>query len=428
MWRRCDSQLMLGLLSVWPAVVPAGPVLWAPTPGADAPCATVCLAARFDMPAPSAASLPPPPNAGGALARVQKGESIVWYGWSAEGWVELCGAGAEPDRVEVRMAFSETGVAYGINGTSLVSARTGEATLPRGQGAAVTGVTGRGAGRLYAGGITGSCFDATNALAAAGGRVTVLAGTPAGVYPLVSANGASWRQRVSVEGPRETLCSLVPNGGDGLDVAVGPLPLDEGRCVLAFTVATNAVGFVRGLADETTGSDHMLFLNGGGRLVLSGENEISGGIVIEDGVLEILETNAVAASSEPLLWSETAIALSAKVDRLELVERVTTVEEPAGRVVRKVAFSPVLATGSSAAEPFVVTPTGEGMRTVTFVIGNATRGFDYCCCSSTDLTGRFMACAERVTAAADGTLTLTVRVPAAEAQRFFRLGVCLPVR
>lgn len=426
MLRRFSALLVL--LAVWTAAYANGPVLWAPAPGGDAPSATVRLTARFDMPAASMQALPPPPaGVRGALARLQKGETIVWCGWTSSGWEELAGAEAGPEAVEVTMTFAESAVAYAVNGRSLVAARTGVSALPCGPGTSSGGTSAEGEGRLFSSSVCGGCFDATNALAAAGGRVTVTEGTPDGTYPLVSANAAAWRQDVTVEGPRDRVCTLASNGADGLDVTVASLPYDEGRYILAFTVAADDVGFARNLADDLTGSDHMLFLNGGGRLVLLGENEISGGVVVEDGLVETHETKSSSAA-DVLLWSDTAFLLSEKVDRLELVERVTTVEDPMGLVVRKVAFSPVLETSSGGQTPFVVSPPEDdgAFRTVTFRIGNATRGFVYSCGSASEPTGDFTASAARVTADRDGELVLTVRVPANESRRFFRLCVDFP--
>lgn len=426
MLRRFSALLVL--LAVWTAAYANGPVLWAPAPGGDAPSATVRLTARFDMPAASMQALPPPPaGVRGALARLQKGETIVWCGWTSSGWEELAGAEAGPEAVEVTMTFAESTVAYAVNGRSLVAVRTGVSTLPCGLGPSFGETSAEGEGRLFSSSVCGGCFDATNALAAAGGRVTVTEGTPDGTYPLVSANAAAWRQDVTVEGPRDRVCTLASNGADGLDVTVASLPYDEGRHVLAFTVAADAVGFARELADDLTGSDHMLFLNGGGRLVLLGENEISGGVVVEDGLVETHETKSSSAA-DVLLWSDTAFLLSEKVDRLELVERVTTVEDPLGQVVRKVAFSPVLATSSGGQAPMTVSPPEDdgAFRTVTFQIGNATRGFVYSCGSASEPTGDFTASATRVTADRDGELVLTVRVPANESRRFFRLCVDFP--
>lgn len=426
MLRRFSALLVL--LAVWTAAYANGPVLWAPAPGGDAPSATVRLTARFDMPAASLQALPPPPaGVRGALARLQKGETLVWCGWTSAGWEELAGAEAGPEAVEVTMTFAESTVAYAVNGRSLVAARTGASTLPCGTGPSFGETSAEGEGRLFSSSVCGGCFDATNALAAAGGRVTVTEGTPDGTYPLVSANAAAWRQDVTVEGPRDRVCMLASNGADGLDVTVASLPYDEGRHVLAFTVAADAVGFARDLADDLTGSDHMLFLNGGGRLVLLGENEISGGVVVEDGLVEIQETKASSAA-DVILWSDTAFLLSEKVNRLELVERVTTAEDPMGQVVRKVAFSPVLAASSGGQTPMTVSPPEDdgAFWTVTFRIGNATKGFVYFCRSSAELTGDFGPCAARVTADRDGALELTVRVPANESRRFFRLGVGPP--
>ena len=419
---------LLVLLAVWTAAYANGPVLWASAPGGDAPSATVRLTARFDMPASSIQALPPPPaGVRGALARLQKGETPVWCGWTSAGWEELAGAEAGPETVEVAMTFTESAVAYAVNGRSLVAVRTGASTLPCGTGPSFGETSAEGEGRLFSSSVSGGCFDATNALAAAGGRVRVTAETPDGTYPLVSANAAAWRQDVTVEGPRDRVCTLASNGADGLDVTVAPLPYDEGRHVLAFTVASDAVGFARDLVDDLTGSDHMLFLNGGGRLVLLGENEISGGVVAEDGLVEMHEAKSSSAA-DVLLWSDTAFLLSEKVDRLELVERMTTVEDPMGQVVRKVAFSPVLATSSGGQTPFVVSPPeGDGaFRTVTILIGNATKGFVYTCGSASELTGDFTASAARVTADRDGELVLTVYVPANESRRFFRLCVGFP--
>ena len=426
MLRRFSALLVL--LAVWTAAYANGPVLWAPAPGGDAPSATVRLTARFDMPAESLQALPPPPaGVRGALARLQKGETIVWCGWTSSGWEELAGAEAGPEAVEVTMTFAESAVAYAVNGRSLVAARTGVSALPCGPGTSSGETEVEGEGRLFSSSVSGGCFDATNALVAAGGRVRVTEGTPDGTYPLVSANAAVWRQDVTVEGPRDRVCTLASNGADGLDVTVASLPYDEGRHVLAFTVAADAVGFARDLADDLTGSDHMLFLNGGGRLVLLGENEISGGVVVEDGLVETHETKSSSAA-DVLLWSDTAFLLSEKVDRLELVERVTTVEDPMGQIVRKVAFSPVLETSSGGQTPFVVSPPEDdgAFRTVTFRIGNATRGFVYSCGSASEPTGDFTASAARVTADCDGELVLTVRVPANESRRFFRLCVAFP--
>lgn len=426
MLRRFSALLVL--LAVWTAAYANGPVLWAPAPGGDAPSATVRLTARFDMPAASMQALPPPPaGVRGALARLQKGETIVWCGWTSSGWEELAGAEAGPEAVEVTMTFAESAVAYAVNGRSLVAARTGVSALPCGPGTSSGETEVEGEGRLFSSSVSGGCFDATNALAAAGGRVTVTEGTPDGTYPLVSANAAAWRQDVTVEGPRDRVCTLASNGADGLDVTVASLPYDEGRHILAFTVAADDVGFARNLADDLTGSDHMLFLNGGGRLVLLGENEISGGVVVEDGLVEIQETKSSSAA-DVILWSDTAFLLSEKVNRLEFVERVTTVEDPMGQIVRKVAFSPVLETSSGGQTPFVVSPPEDdgAFRTVTFRIGNATRGFVYSCGSASEPTGDFTASATRVTADRDGELVLTVRVPANESRRFFRLCVDFP--
>ena len=418
---------LLVLLAARTAVGANGPVLWAPAPDGCSPSTTVRLAARFDMPAASLQALPPPPEGvRGALARLQKGETIVWCGWTSAGWEELAGAEAGPEAVEVTMAFAGSAVAYAVNGRSLVAARTGAPTLPCGTAPSIGETSAEGEGRLFSSSAAGGCFDATNALAAAGGCVTVTDETPDGTHPLLSANAAAWRHDVVVEGPRDRVCTLKSNGADGLDVTVAHLPYDEGRHVLAFTVASDAVGFARDLSDDLTGSDHMLFLNGGGRLVLLGENEISGGIVVEDGLVETRETKTSSAT-DVILWSDTAFLLSEKVDRLELVQRVATAEDPMGEVVRKVAFAPVLAGGQT---PFVVLPPeGDGaVRTVTFLIGNATRGFVYCCGSASEPTGVFKVCAARVTAERDGALELTVRVPANEPRRFFRLGVSPPQR
>ena len=430
MWRRFEL-LLVGLMTTWGASGD-GLVLWSATPDESSPSTRVRAVARFDLPAASVADLPSPPSgARGGLTRVQKEDGRCAYcGWTAGGWVELTGREAAADPVEVEMVFSGGTVVYRADGVMLTEVSTGASRLACTAGDDVRKLGATGEGRVVSCEFTGSCLNAVQALSEAKGRVIVTDATPDGVYPLLSEQGAAWRTKVSVEGSAGRLYSLVPAGADGLDVHVGALPYDDGRHVLNVTLAPQTVGFVHNLSDGQTGSDRQLYLNGGGRLVLQGASRISGGIVVEDGVVEIRGRSIDATSSDVLLWSETAFAVAATVDRLDLVERVTTVTDAAGQEVRRVAFAPMLATSSETGEgrPFALDPsvTADGFRTVVFRIANATKGFAYGCGSSSTLDGDFVPCAASVVAEQDGVLELSVRVPSAEPRRFFRLHVGLP--
>lgn len=432
MWRRFEL-LLVGLMMVWGASGD-GLVLWSETPSESSPSTRVRAVARFDLPAASVGDLPSPPSGARAgLARVQKEDGRCAYcGWTAGGWVELAGREAGADPVEVEMVFSEGMVVYRVDGVMLMEAVSGASRLACPAGDAVRNLGSTGEGQTVSCEVSGSCLDAVQALAEAKGRVIVTDATPDGVYPLLSEQGAAWRTKVSIEGSADRLCSLVSVGDDGLDVQVGSLPYDDGRHVLNVTLEPRIVGFVCNLSDEQTGSDHQLYLNGGGRLVLLGASMVSGGIVVEDGVVEIRDSSIKATASDVLLWAESAFAVASTVDQLELVERVTTATDSAGKVVRRVAFAPKLATSSEmgGGRPFALDPivTADGFRTVVFRIENATKGFVYGCASSPTLGGDFVPCAASIVAERDGALELAVCVPAAEPQRFFRLHVGLPLK
>ena len=432
MWRRFEL-LLVGLMMAWGASGD-GLALWSATPDESSPSTRVRAVVRFDLPAASVGDLPlPPSGARGGLARVQKEDGRCAYcGWAAGGWVELAGREAGADPVEAEMVFCEGTVVYRVDGVMLTEVSTGASRLACTAGDDVRNLGATGEGRIVSGDFSGSCLDAVQALTEAKGRVVVTDATPDGVYPLLSEQGAEWRTKISIEGPTDRLCSLAPAGNDGLDVQVGPLPYDDGRHVLNVTLAPQAVGFIHNLSDEQAGIDHQLYLNGGGRLVLQGASRISGGVVVEDGIVEVQGQSIDATSSDVLLWAGTAFAVASTVDRLELTERVTTATDSAGQVVRRVAFAPKLTTPSEAGEgrPLVLDPTvtTDGFRTVVFRIANATKGFSYGCASSSTLGGDFVPCAASIVADQDGALELTVRVPAAEPQRFFRLHVGLPLK
>lgn len=429
MWRRFEV-----LLAVWGTAWGASgacPVLWAPAPDASAPATRVRATVRFDLPAASCGDLPAPPSgARGGLARVQKTDGTCAYcGWTAGGWIELAGSEAGADPVEVEMLFGDGTVVYRAGGVPLTAVTSGAKRLATGTEGPVGAVDGMGEGRVDGGVITGSCLDCPKALATADGRVAVADGTPTGVHPLVSERGAEWFPRITVEGPADRLCTVVPSGGDGLDVRVEPLPYDDGRHVLNVTVSPQTVGFVRALSDGLTGTDHRLYLNGGGRLVVQGDSRVSGGIVVEDGVVEVRSQPIETAASDVLLWSDTAFALASAVDRLDLVERVVTHTDPTGKVVRRTAFAPILSTGSEAGkEPAFAlgADVTDGFRTVTFRIANATKGFLYACASTPTLDEAFRPCGAAIVATQDGAIELKARVPADASQRFFRLSVGLP--
>lgn len=397
--------------------------LWSPDSTLELPFAEVRARVRFDLPAASCANLPQV-RARAALARVQAGETCVYCGWTANGWETLSGLEAGSDEVEVSLTIGPETVVYRVNDVTLVSARTGLAQLPAVRGERVRRLREMGEGELSEVRIGTLAYEATNALAAADWRLKVLPETPNGNYPLVSREGGVIARRTTVEVPSRKMCVLAPEANGGLSANVSDLPYDDAGRVLAFTLAPTEVGFAGHLDDATTGSEHALFLNGGGRLVLRGNSCVSGGIVIEDGLVEFRDDpSAAERSGEVLLWSDTAFVLSEKVGRLELEQRVWDVVRGDSSVETKVAFAPVLAqTGDEA--PLEVEPVEEsGWRTVRLRIGNATRGFTYGCSAAECLTATFEPCAAFVTAEEDGRVELVARVKADARQHFFRLSV-----